>query len=324
MINKIYNFFLSRTNLSPKVIKIGAYTKQFVSKFYDPKVYCYIEGKKLHMNFSHMLPIHKKLFPLYDTAITRLASYLRAKYGKQKLNIIDVGANIGDTVAHIMASEDDNINVICVEGNEKFIYFLKKNYGDDSRVQIIETFLTDYGQKTDIKVITTAGTASLLDLHEDEKSNISNNLATLDDIILTNDKYKNTKIDFIKVDTDGYDYKVLRGSERILTKYHPILFFELDPFFLKNHNEIYMSIFRYLEKLSYKSIMLYDNFGYLVGLFNFSDLSVINSIINYTYTKNMYLDVLVSVDDLRDFWIQEVDNISKIANKDNILNQEQK
>jgi FkbM family methyltransferase len=326
LINKIYNFWLSRTNLSSRTIKIIAYVKQLISKIYDPEVRCYIEGKQLHMNFSHMLPIYKKLFPLYDTAIIRIMNYLRAKCDNKEheLNVIDVGANIGDTAAHILASENSNVNVICVEGNEKFIYFLKKNYANNNQVHIIEVFLADYEQKSDIKVITKAGTASLLSLHENEKSNTYSNLITLDNAILTDDRYKNIKIDFVKVDTDGYDYKVLRGAKQILAKYHPLVLFELDPFFLKNHDEIYMSIFKYFKKLSYKSIILYDNFGYPIGLFDFGDLSTVGSIMNYMYAKNMYLDVLVSVDNLKNFWMQEVDNVSKILNKDNMLEQERK
>jgi hypothetical protein len=53
-----------------------------------------------------------------------------------------------------------------------------------------------------------------------------------------------------------------------------------------------MSIFDLFETVNMK-FYLYDNYGYLVGLFDFSQLSIVEDIINYMYNKKMYLDVLM-------------------------------
>ena len=45
------------------------------------------------------------------------------------------------------------------------------------------------------------------------------------------------------------------------------MFFEYDPFFLKNQQEDGLSIFSLLQSLGYHSIVIYDNFGrYLISL----------------------------------------------------------
>ena len=66
---------------------------------------------------------------------------------------------------------------------------------------------------------------------------------------------------FIKIDTDGFDCLILRGSLSILKIAKPIVFFEYDPFFLSKQNDDGISIFAALSSIGYKKALIYDNFG---------------------------------------------------------------
>jgi hypothetical protein len=57
------------------------------------------------MNLSHQLPLYLIQHKLYDTAIPRI---INAIDSGEKLFVIDIGANIGDTAASILKR---NINV---------------------------------------------------------------------------------------------------------------------------------------------------------------------------------------------------------------------
>ena len=57
------------------------------------------------------------------------------------------------------------------------------------------------------------------------------------------------KISFIKIDVEGHEFSVLKGSEKILKKYKPVLLIEID----KQHTTKVKETFNYLEELNYES-----------------------------------------------------------------------
>jgi FkbM family methyltransferase len=89
-------------------------------------------------------------------------------------------------------------------------------------------------------------------------------LVKLDDFLLNN-KYKNKKVSFIKIDAEGTEYDVLVGSLNTLKKYKPILLIEI---ILGNNSEYYINkICKLLKELNYKSLYL-DNQLEKISIFN--------------------------------------------------------
>jgi FkbM family methyltransferase len=60
------------------------------------------------------------------------------------------------------------------------------------------------------------------------------------------------RIDFIKVDVEGFEWEVLQGAVDILKKHRPILLIELHTFFLKNFNVDYKTVIDFLEQKGYE------------------------------------------------------------------------
>jgi FkbM family methyltransferase len=259
------------------------------------------------MNLSHQLPIYLAEHKLYDTAIPRIISIINSN---EKLFIVDVGANIGDTSALII-NANPNVSILCVEGNPLFINLLKLNYQDDNRVTIEESFCSDILEENRISLDTKRGTATI---NSDTKNTTNFSFLTLDDIIQKHNEF--SKIDFIKIDTDGFDYKVLRGSNSTIAQNKPLIFFELDKSFLIKNNEEIMSIFNYFEHHEYQAFLVYDNYGFLIGLFTFEQLHFVENIINYVDYKRMYLDILMvkDYDFAKKIYKTEVESIKSIVN----------
>ncbi len=59
----------------------------------------------------------------------------------------------------------------------------------------------------------------------------------------------NEKIDFIKIDVEGYENDVLIGMKSSITEYHPTILVEIE----KRHNENYMRVFDFLFREGYRS-----------------------------------------------------------------------
>jgi hypothetical protein len=67
--------------------------------------------------------------------------------------------------------------------------------------------------------------------------------------------------DFIKIDVEGYEYKVLQGAKNTLRSSKPILFIEIAKTFNDRHftNKDFLSIFTFLSSLDYEPYLVKEN-----------------------------------------------------------------
>ena len=89
----------------------------------DPLVKCKIGKFTLLLPLSHNLPLYLKDYPNYSYNIGRISMLVKEKY--PTLALIDIGANIGDSVAIIRT--EVNFPILCIEGNQYFFKILEKN-----------------------------------------------------------------------------------------------------------------------------------------------------------------------------------------------------
>jgi FkbM family methyltransferase len=76
---------------------------------------------------------------------------------------------------------------------------------------------------------------------------------TLDKIVEDTNLDEHIKISFIKVDTEGGEFDVLLGSEKIFKKYKPVVYFEDHKIYSANlYNYTKNDFFRYLYELGYE------------------------------------------------------------------------
>jgi hypothetical protein len=124
------------------------------------------------------------------------------------------------------------------------------------------------------------------------------NIITLDELL--NEKYPSFHADIMKVDTDGFDFKVIRGADNVIKKDRPAIFFEWDGALLKEQGENLISIFDYLNNQGYKRALVYDNFGEALTIVNTDDTINLTLLMNYTFESNKriyYYDVLLFHED---------------------------
>jgi FkbM family methyltransferase len=73
-------------------------------------------------------------------------------------------------------------------------------------------------------------------------------LTTLDALV---EELHLPRVDFIKLDVDGFEGRVLHGAERTLTQYRPVIFFELTPAAVATTGYEAIALLRWLESLGY-------------------------------------------------------------------------
>ncbi len=232
--------------------------------------------------FSHKLLFYQRLFPLYDRQLFKLCLYTHNEL-KRKINIIDVGANVGDTIINIGIKD---AFYLCIEGDNTFSHYLQKNL-KKYHYALEKCFLSDDNEEQPYQITTSKGTGHLV-----KSDNIVTKLITLDSLI--EKKYPNLIFDLIKIDTDGFDFKVIRGAKHSLLKWHPLLFFEWDKATLVEQGEDPLSIFPLLNEIGYSRCILFDNFGNPFGKVESSDSQTLSILIDKTHGEGLpfYYDVL--------------------------------
>ena len=192
--------------------------RQFIP---DPIVRVEIASRDLLMPWSHSLPRLLRNRPHYESELRRLASHVHQVDGR--LRMIDVGANVGDTVAMIPSLP--NSKFLCVEGSESYFELLRRNFETDENVTRVFALLGDQQDKSGgLSLVETHGTAHLV-----KQTDViaSAPWQTLDEVVSSDNSFLNANL--LKVDTDGYDLHVLRGATEFLQRAKPCLYVEFSP-----------------------------------------------------------------------------------------------
>lgn len=217
----------------------------------DGLVQYQLGDQSLYLPFSHELPIIRQHLPLYSTNLVRLASITSEKY--VDLTIVDIGGNVGDSAAMLRANAV-KAPILCIEGDEEFFLILAKNAKAMTNVSVQQSYVGDakYFHGSIASVGGTARLVNQIDAHEIK-------LTSLEDILCNHQDFSQSKL--LKIDTDGFDTRIIRSTETWLSRAKPVIFFEYDPYFLAKLDPNACTIFSFLKKLGYSDVLIYDNVG---------------------------------------------------------------
>lgn len=76
-------------------------------------------------------------------------------------------------------------------------------------------------------------------------------LLSIDEVV---EKYHIQKVDLIKIDTEGYEYSILLGSENTLQHFRPILIFEVGHYIMEEKEWTMIEVLHFLKKYNYNVI----------------------------------------------------------------------
>lgn len=104
------------------VTKLYLKLRAVILKFSNPLIEVSFRGFRFVMPFSHTIFIFQKMYPNYDMALGKIARIIRNKQGY--LNMIDVGANIGDTACFSKVSD---AKYLLIEGESSYSRLIPTN-----------------------------------------------------------------------------------------------------------------------------------------------------------------------------------------------------
>ncbi|MCX8105228.1 MAG: FkbM family methyltransferase [Ignavibacterium album] len=250
-----------------------------------------LEDFTIKIPLRHDLPIIKNIYSYYNTAIGRIPKYLTEKY--QGFQIIDIGANIGDTAIIIKSNVD--LPILCIEGDGFYFQLLKENTKKLKDIYYENSFVGT-GEKLDINFMNYKGSARLT---SSQTPNRTIEFKSLNEIISNYSNFNNVK--YLKIDTDGYDCKIIKHNMDFISVYKPVIFFEYDPYFLKLNNDDGISTLNDLANNGYDKAIIYNNTGEMLLSLSLKNEQVIRELHLYYSNRqsDMYMDICTfhSIDD---------------------------
>lgn len=266
-LKKIYRFFIKAK--PTKTVQIDSFT---------------LIAPRQHQ-IEHLTKKHK----YYSRNLPRIGKYIEEQY--PVYNIIDVGANIGDSIA-LFRLADVHQTIYAFEGEGFFFSLLTENLPLFKNVEVHKNYLGEETQVVHLAMEAELGTGKL-----STGSGTSTQVIKLDDFVKEN-PINNVKL--LKTDTDGFDFKILRGGKELIARDKPVLFFEYDADYLEALGDDGLSFFSELAELGYSKALFYDNFGKFVISASVTDSSLIKQLYAYIRRKEgsyYYYDVCVFHED---------------------------
>jgi FkbM family methyltransferase len=236
------------------IIKILKFKKLIISvlSFYaklHPNQIILRDGIKYAVDLSKLIDVEIFLGGWEKSTIKFLKQNL--KYGD---SVIEVGANIGAHSLLISKLIGEKGHLIAIEPTEyalkklKFNIELNKNI---SNITVVDKIISDIQYKGSGTFNSDWSTNSL-----QAPQQIEFYSSTIDRLVEDNDLQK---VDMLKVDVDGYDFRVLKGARKTIEKFRPIIFVELCEYTLNEKGNSVFDIFSYLNRFGYKCFSESDN-----------------------------------------------------------------
>lgn len=234
--------------------------KRIQRHFRRPDRYYEIDGFMLDMGKNHLLSFYQEDCRLYSRFIPYLAELANEIRGEQG-TIIDLGANVGDTVAAMIRHTSGKI--LCIEPADEYYKLLKKNIKTmqiTSRVATVQAFISN--QKKNYQVIVSGGGTGV------QQEQLESKIPTFS----LPELFDQCNIDLndipvIKTSTSGNDSGAILSLGDSLRKMNPIFYIESSlPWGQKkdvcdSHLTECLEMDDYFVNHGYECCFVFDNFG---------------------------------------------------------------
>ena len=234
-----------------------------------------INNYSIQIDFNHRLPDYQSANPFFDRFLPHLVKYL-----PDNTLVIDVGANVGDTLVGMLGN-NAWLEYLCIEASDDFFSDLKKNVDSlkaqngELRISIVNEFVGR--DVTDVGLDGQGGTKHAVVGGGNIKSKTMIS-------ILSDSAVEHSRLSLLKTDVDGFDWDVIRSSYEVL-KHNPYVYFEC---YFDNLEQLesYRELFSEMVAIGYSKFAFFDNFGQFI--LSTDDLTEVSELLDYVKRQNFH------------------------------------
>jgi FkbM family methyltransferase len=181
-------------------------------------VLCEVGGIRFELDLTEV--IDSSLY--YEGTFERAAEQVMSRFIRPGMVVLDAGANIGYHTLGMARLVEPGGSVIAIEPTSRAFRRLQRNVGLNTftTVKMLRLGLSD----RDEGVIDAVFRSSFRLDGVDHPVSEPVELRSVDTLVESLGLHR---LDFVKIDVDGLEAKVLRGAQRTLERFHPVLLFEV-------------------------------------------------------------------------------------------------
>lgn len=270
---KIVSFFIVPREKRRKFERKYGILPKYIPVFSDVDTICR-KLSLIHNNDVFIMPNSIKMYcPLYpwdviQRTIVNTANFFEKdilvellKYLPEKPTILDIGANIGNHSV-FFATIGNAKKVIAFEPIPETFRMLSNNIKINGLNDVITAYNVGVGSsccdgEIDFMSSDNIGGTSIKILTKKHKYAL--NIVSLDQF-----KLNLKKIDFIKIDVEGFEIEVLKGMLNIIKKYKPIIFIESFPAYCHDYLPCHAEeVKQLLKDLGYNEPVAFPEYNWL-------------------------------------------------------------
>lgn len=228
---------------------VQAYGKRFTMK--NGYIARLFNGNKIELHPTQFVSKSILLFGVFEPQ----EAFWFDKTVKPGMTVIDIGANIGQYTLLAAERIGNSGRVISFEPADDNFDILQRNVemnGFGDRVQLIKNAVGSSIGICEFVLATDGGSNSIYQKSTNQSTvkRINVPCVTLDSIFMSQDF---DRVDLIKIDAEGADFEVIKGAQKTLKKYHPVLFVEFAERVLIKFGTTPIEMLRFLRQLGYEA-----------------------------------------------------------------------
>jgi len=228
-----------------------------------------------HPLIAYHTPNSGNYQPYRDRGLGIIAMAL-AQLGRQGV-AIDIGANVGDTLAVIASNSD--LKIICVEASDFFVQYLRVNVDRHfkDRAEIRHSFVAAKPDDRGQALFHWGGTARPIDRPFSESSSVVPIGRLLSEF---------SEVALLKIDTDGFDLAIIEACLEAQPAPTFPIYFEMEitsnqPGEVRAAAERSQAFFDRVVNAGYRRAFVWDDPGRFYGLIDLADDAVVTNLLNY-------------------------------------------
>jgi FkbM family methyltransferase len=164
--------------------------------------------------------------------------------------VLDVGANIGAYTVQLGHALGKGGRIIAIEPLPANVERLHENVNLNGLEGIVEIVSSAVGDQRGVVHLRGAdGIDGIASNAVVADSGVVAPITTIDAIA---EAHALVRCDLIKLDIEGCEFVALRGAERLLERFRPVLYLELNAHWMKHFGWTFADLLNYLERLEYR------------------------------------------------------------------------
>lgn len=200
-------------------------------------------GAQMHLDLSRSMA-QKLLFLEGERFMDERA--LLQRLLRKGMTVVDVGANIGYYLLQFQKCVGSTGRVICIEPSIENLPELRRNIAANDYTNVV------------LHEVALGSSEGEIGLHSGVNSGVADKAGAAHIVAIRKlDTLVTERIDFLKIDVEGFEGQVLEGAEKLLATHKPILFLELHPHIVGRFGFSVRSILDGLSR-HYGQITLYE------------------------------------------------------------------